>query len=90
MNVKVVEKLMSSQKVLCSLYILLISIDFTVASITSKLSFNQSESHYLLINLSSNGNSVISGDNNFGDDRLLYAEGQMWLQRHHIMGRAVG
>nr|GEW83052.1 signal peptidase complex catalytic subunit SEC11A [Tanacetum cinerariifolium] len=29
-------------------------------------------------------------DNNFGDDRLLYAQGQMWLQRHHIMGRAVG
>ncbi|MCE3051268.1 hypothetical protein HAX54_049304 [Datura stramonium] len=30
------------------------------------------------------------GDNNFGDDRLLYAHGQLWLQRHHIMGRAVG
>nr|CAD1830518.1 unnamed protein product [Ananas comosus var. bracteatus] len=29
-------------------------------------------------------------DNNFGDDRLLYAHGQLWLQRHHIMGRAVG
>ncbi|MCD7473306.1 hypothetical protein HAX54_015087 [Datura stramonium] len=27
---------------------------------------------------------------NFGDDRLLYAHGQLWLQRHHIMGRAVG
>lgn len=32
----------------------------------------------------------ISGDNNYGDDRLLYAHGQLWLQRHHIMGRAVG
>lgn len=31
-----------------------------------------------------------SGDNNYGDDRLLYAQGQLWLQRHHIMGRAVG
>ncbi|MQL77453.1 hypothetical protein Taro_009903 [Colocasia esculenta] len=30
------------------------------------------------------------GDNNFGDDRLLYAHGQLWLQQHHIMGRAVG
>ena len=30
------------------------------------------------------------GDNNYGDDRLLYAEGQQWLHRHHIMGRAVG
>ncbi|GJU97438.1 signal peptidase complex catalytic subunit SEC11A-like protein [Tanacetum coccineum] len=33
---------------------------------------------------------LTKGDNNFGDDRLLYAQGQMWLQRHHIMGRAVG
>lgn len=32
----------------------------------------------------------ILGDNNFGDDRLLYAHGQLWLQQHHIMGRAVG
>lgn len=32
----------------------------------------------------------LPGDNNFGDDRLLYAHGQLWLQRHHIMGRAVG
>ncbi len=31
-----------------------------------------------------------AGDNNMGDDRVLYAHGQMWLQRHHIMGRAVG
>ncbi|PWA64339.1 hypothetical protein CTI12_AA345380 [Artemisia annua] len=34
--------------------------------------------------------AISLGDNNFGDDRLLYAQGQMWLQRHHIMGRAVG
>ncbi|OAE25590.1 hypothetical protein AXG93_2982s1110 [Marchantia polymorpha subsp. ruderalis] len=33
---------------------------------------------------------LTKGDNNAGDDRLLYAQGQMWLQRHHIMGRAVG
>ncbi|KAI5640728.1 hypothetical protein M9H77_24565 [Catharanthus roseus] len=33
---------------------------------------------------------LTKGDNNFGDDRLLYAHGQLWLQRHHIMGRAVG
>ncbi|KAJ3672402.1 hypothetical protein LUZ60_007123 [Juncus effusus] len=33
---------------------------------------------------------LTKGDNNFGDDRLLYAQGQLWLQQHHIMGRAVG
>ncbi|KAM0938737.1 putative signal peptidase I [Dioscorea sansibarensis] len=33
---------------------------------------------------------LTKGDNNFGDDRLLYARGQLWLQQHHIMGRAVG
>lgn len=33
---------------------------------------------------------LVAGDNNFGDDRLLYAHGQLWLNRHHIMGRAVG
>ncbi|PWS22990.1 signal peptidase I [Enterococcus faecium] len=33
---------------------------------------------------------LTKGDNNFGDDRLLYAHGQLWLQQHHIMGRAVG
>ncbi|KAG6792254.1 hypothetical protein POTOM_001398 [Populus tomentosa] len=33
---------------------------------------------------------LTKGDNNYGDDRLLYAQGQLWLQRHHIMGRAVG
>ncbi|XP_022153655.1 signal peptidase complex catalytic subunit SEC11A-like [Momordica charantia] len=33
---------------------------------------------------------LTKGDNNYGDDRLLYAQGQLWLKRHHIMGRAVG
>ncbi|XP_022145290.1 signal peptidase complex catalytic subunit SEC11A-like [Momordica charantia] len=33
---------------------------------------------------------LTKGDNNRDDDRLLYARGQLWLQRHHIMGRAVG
>ncbi|CAD6270435.1 unnamed protein product [Miscanthus lutarioriparius] len=33
---------------------------------------------------------LTKGDNNFGDDRLLYAHGQLWLHQHHIMGRAVG
>ncbi|KAG8381512.1 hypothetical protein BUALT_Bualt06G0129500 [Buddleja alternifolia] len=33
---------------------------------------------------------LTKGDNNLGDDRLLYAQGQLWLQRHHIMGRALG
>ncbi|KAG0465718.1 hypothetical protein HPP92_019882 [Vanilla planifolia] len=36
------------------------------------------------------GRCLSKGDNNFGDDRLLYAHGQLWLQQHHIMGRAVG
>ncbi|XP_044486853.1 signal peptidase complex catalytic subunit SEC11C-like [Mangifera indica] len=33
---------------------------------------------------------LTKGDSNDGDDRLLYAQGQLWLQRNHIMGRAVG
>ncbi|KAG0570109.1 hypothetical protein M758_6G133800 [Ceratodon purpureus] len=33
---------------------------------------------------------LTKGDNNTGDDRLLYAQNQLWLQRQHIMGRAVG
>ncbi|GAQ84972.1 Peptidase S24/S26A/S26B/S26C family protein [Klebsormidium nitens] len=33
---------------------------------------------------------LTKGDNNFGDDRPLYAQGQMWLNRKHVMGRAVG
>ncbi|XP_050365113.1 uncharacterized protein LOC126783641 isoform X2 [Argentina anserina] len=33
---------------------------------------------------------LTKGDNNPGDDRVLYAPGQRWLQKHHIMGRAVG
>ncbi|XP_055802232.1 uncharacterized protein LOC129871357 isoform X2 [Solanum dulcamara] len=35
-------------------------------------------------------NVLTKGDNNPSDDRVLYAHGQRWLQRHHIMGRAVG
>ncbi|KAM3714066.1 hypothetical protein ACB098_01G306400 [Castanea mollissima] len=33
---------------------------------------------------------LTKGDNNHEDDRVLYAQGQHWLQRHHVMGRAVG
>lgn len=33
---------------------------------------------------------LTKGDNNYGDDRSLYAPGQEWLNRKHIMGRAVG
>lgn len=33
---------------------------------------------------------LTKGDNNYGDDRLLYAKGQMWLNKKHIMGRSVG
>ncbi|KAF5793187.1 putative signal peptidase I [Helianthus annuus] len=34
---------------------------------------------------------LTKGDNNReADDRGIYAPGQEWLQRHHIMGRAVG
>jgi signal peptidase len=33
---------------------------------------------------------LTKGDNNWGDDRALYARGQKWLARHHIMGRVVG
>ncbi|KAG2305928.1 hypothetical protein Bca52824_025676 [Brassica carinata] len=33
---------------------------------------------------------LTKGDNNDVDDIGLYADGQMWLHRHHIMGRAVG
>lgn len=33
---------------------------------------------------------LTKGDNNPGDDRVLYAHGQLWLQRQHIIGRAVG
>ncbi|XP_038971406.1 signal peptidase complex catalytic subunit SEC11A-like [Phoenix dactylifera] len=35
-------------------------------------------------------NILTKGDNNLIDDRPLYAQGQLWLQQHHIMGRAVG
>jgi signal peptidase I len=30
------------------------------------------------------------GDNNLVDDRGLYAEGQMWLEKEHFLGRAYG
>ncbi|CAK9193256.1 unnamed protein product [Sphagnum jensenii] len=33
---------------------------------------------------------LTKGDNNLRDGRGLYAHGQMWLQRHHIMGWSVG
>ncbi|KDP32390.1 hypothetical protein JCGZ_13315 [Jatropha curcas] len=33
---------------------------------------------------------LTKGDNNDVDDRSLYAYGQYWLKRQHIMGRAVG
>ncbi|KAL8458036.1 hypothetical protein ACS0TY_035784 [Phlomoides rotata] len=33
---------------------------------------------------------LTKGDNNDDDDISLYAPGQRWLQRQHIMGRAVG
>ncbi|KAG6728028.1 hypothetical protein I3842_02G153200 [Carya illinoinensis] len=33
---------------------------------------------------------LTKGDNNNKDDRVLYAHRQLWLQQHHIMGRAAG
>ncbi|CAO2040113.1 unnamed protein product [Urochloa humidicola] len=33
---------------------------------------------------------LTKGDNNPGDDRALYANGQLWLQQQHIIGRAIG
>ncbi|RDX83022.1 Signal peptidase complex catalytic subunit SEC11C, partial [Mucuna pruriens] len=33
---------------------------------------------------------LTKGDNNDVDDRVMYNHGQQWLQKHHIMGRAVG
>ena len=32
----------------------------------------------------------VQGDNNWGDDRALYNEGQQWLNLNHLMGRVVG
>ena len=32
----------------------------------------------------------MQGDNNWADDIGLYAPGQRWLERHHILGRVVG
>ncbi|KAF1892650.1 hypothetical protein Lal_00031921 [Lupinus albus] len=33
---------------------------------------------------------LTKGDDNPTDDSFLYNDGQHWLQRHHIMGKAVG
>ncbi|KAI7985933.1 Signal peptidase complex catalytic subunit SEC11C [Camellia lanceoleosa] len=33
---------------------------------------------------------LTKGDHNRDDDRGLYAPGQLWIQQHHILGRAVG
>ncbi|KAF5761913.1 putative signal peptidase I [Helianthus annuus] len=34
---------------------------------------------------------LTKGDNNsYGDDMFLYTQGQMWLKRHHITGKAIG
>eukprot|EP01026_Neomeris_dumetosa_P065681 TRINITY_DN630_c0_g1_i6.p2 TRINITY_DN630_c0_g1~~TRINITY_DN630_c0_g1_i6.p2 ORF type:complete len:193 (+),score=15.78 TRINITY_DN630_c0_g1_i6:76-654(+) len=33
---------------------------------------------------------LTKGDNNYGDDRVLYKKGQRWLNQEHIMGRAIG
>ncbi|TVU27614.1 hypothetical protein EJB05_19108, partial [Eragrostis curvula] len=33
---------------------------------------------------------LTKGDNNLADDRGLYAHRQLWLQQHHIVGRAKG
>ncbi|KAL6591307.1 hypothetical protein ACP70R_049810 [Stipagrostis hirtigluma subsp. patula] len=33
---------------------------------------------------------LTKGDNNLDDDRGLFAQGQLWLQQHHIVGRATG
>lgn len=33
---------------------------------------------------------LTKGDNNWGDDRALYARGQRWLTADQVMGRVVG
>lgn len=33
---------------------------------------------------------LTKGDNNWGDDRGLYPEGMLWLNRQHVMGKVVG
>jgi signal peptidase I len=35
-------------------------------------------------------NLLTKGDNNWADDIGLYAPGQRWLERQHVMGRVVG
>eukprot|EP00959_Pyramimonas_sp_CCMP1952_P029998 629433-Pyramimonas_sp.AAC.1 len=47
----------------------------------------------LLGNLDRNANAfddASQGDNNYGDDKVLYAQGQEWLNKKHVMGRAIG
>lgn len=39
---------------------------------------------------SGNLDILTKGDNNYGDDKVLYAQGQEWLNKRHIMGLAVG
>jgi len=47
-----------------------------------------------LLNLHENSNDdlklLTKGDNNSVDDRGLYAEKQLWLERNHVVGTAVG
>jgi signal peptidase len=33
---------------------------------------------------------LTKGDNNIPNDRGLYNPGQLWLEKHHIIGRAKG
>ena len=33
---------------------------------------------------------LTKGDNNFDDDRVLYNPGQKWINKEHVVGRAVG
>jgi len=33
---------------------------------------------------------LTKGDNNFGDDRILYAKGQRWLAHENVMGKVIG
>lgn len=53
-----------------------------VLKIYCELAFSFQNIHISLI--------CISGDNNDDDDRVMYNYGQKWLQKHHIIGRAVG
>jgi signal peptidase I len=46
----------------------------------------------MLVSCSGDGNVkfLTKGDNNWIDDRGLYAPGQMWLQPKDVVGRAKG